>query len=156
MAPYFYTQLWILDAKTLTVLDTEERYDYQKIYDWRWTANDVQRNFSPEQMADTVQAFVERSAARATREAVGTVTVGEPKLVNPRQEMTRRVLNVGGHSKAIALPAHYEGWEHHLLDIERPIHARPSDATPSAPAHETEARRKSCSPIPAAWIPRSS
>jgi hypothetical protein len=85
VAPYFYTQLWILDAKTLTVLDTEERYDYQKIYDWRWTANDVQRNLSPEQMAETVQAFVERSAARATREAVGTVTVGEPKLVNPKK-----------------------------------------------------------------------
>jgi hypothetical protein len=32
--------------------------------------------------------------------------------------VTRRVLNVGGHSKAISLPAHYEGWEHHLLDID--------------------------------------
>jgi hypothetical protein len=81
VAPYFYTQLWILDAKTLTVLDTEERYDYQKIYDWRWTATDVQRNLSPEQMSDAVQAFVERSAARATREAVGIVTVGEPRPI---------------------------------------------------------------------------
>ena len=30
----------------------------------------------------------------------------------------RKVLNVGGHSKKIPLPAHYEGWEHVLLDID--------------------------------------
>jgi len=81
IAPYFFTQLWILDAKTLTVIETEERYDYQKIYDWRWTATDVQRNLSAEQMASTVDAFVERSAARSLRELVGTVTVSEPKPV---------------------------------------------------------------------------
>ena len=30
----------------------------------------------------------------------------------------RKVLNVGGHSKKIALPPHYAGWEHVLLDID--------------------------------------
>lgn len=30
----------------------------------------------------------------------------------------RRVLNVGGASKAIPIPAHYEGWEHVLLDVD--------------------------------------
>lgn len=30
----------------------------------------------------------------------------------------RCVLNVGGNSKAIAIPPHYDGWEHHLLDID--------------------------------------
>jgi hypothetical protein len=29
-----------------------------------------------------------------------------------------KVLNVGGNSKAIAIPPHYDGWEHHLLDID--------------------------------------
>jgi hypothetical protein len=29
-----------------------------------------------------------------------------------------RVLNVGGNSKAIPIPACYNGWEHHLLDID--------------------------------------
>ncbi|MCW5592574.1 MAG: hypothetical protein KIS74_10795 [Burkholderiales bacterium] len=32
--------------------------------------------------------------------------------------MRPRVLNVGGSSKSIPIPAHYEGWEHHLLDID--------------------------------------
>lgn len=30
----------------------------------------------------------------------------------------RRVLNVGGGSKAIAIPAYYAGWRHDLLDID--------------------------------------
>jgi hypothetical protein len=30
----------------------------------------------------------------------------------------RRVLNVGGGSKAIPIPSHYDGWEHVLLDID--------------------------------------
>lgn len=30
----------------------------------------------------------------------------------------KRVLNVGGNSKAIPIPGHYEGWDHVLLDID--------------------------------------
>ena len=30
----------------------------------------------------------------------------------------RRLLNVGGGSKAIPIPSHYDGWEHLLLDID--------------------------------------
>jgi hypothetical protein len=30
----------------------------------------------------------------------------------------KKVLNVGGNSKAIPLPTHYEGWDHVLLDID--------------------------------------
>src|SRR6476620_11662263 len=40
----------------------------------------------------------------------------------PAREKTvgdrRRVLNVGGYSKTVAIPAHYAGWEHVLLDID--------------------------------------
>ena len=31
---------------------------------------------------------------------------------------TPKVLNVGGNSKAIPIPKHYDGWEHLLLDID--------------------------------------
>ncbi len=30
----------------------------------------------------------------------------------------QQVLNVGGNSKAIAIPSFYDGWTHHLLDID--------------------------------------
>lgn len=32
--------------------------------------------------------------------------------------MQKKVLNVGGNSKSIAIPKHYDGWLHHLLDID--------------------------------------
>jgi NADH:ubiquinone oxidoreductase subunit len=32
--------------------------------------------------------------------------------------MLRRVLNVGGNNKSIALPPQYAGWQHDLLDID--------------------------------------
>ena len=34
------------------------------------------------------------------------------------QSVTKTVLNVGGNSKQIALPAHFKGFEHVLLDID--------------------------------------
>lgn len=81
VAPFFYTKLWVLDAKTLQVIDTEERFDYQKIYDPSWTAIDVARNFTPEDLAAQVEKFVERASSRALREAIGVVTVSDPKAV---------------------------------------------------------------------------
>ena len=30
----------------------------------------------------------------------------------------KRVLNVGGNNKEIPIPKYYEGWEHHILDID--------------------------------------
>ena len=82
VAPFFYTKLWIVDAKTLQVIDTEERFDYQKIYDPSWTAIDVAQNFTPEDLAAQVEKFVERASSRALREAIGVVTVTDPKAVN--------------------------------------------------------------------------
>jgi len=35
-----------------------------------------------------------------------------------RSSMPKKVLNVGGNSKAIAIPKHFEGWTHDLLDID--------------------------------------
>jgi SAM-dependent methyltransferase len=32
--------------------------------------------------------------------------------------MSKKVLNVGGNSKAISIPKHFEGWTHDLLDID--------------------------------------
>ena len=70
-----------IDPKTLQLIDTEERFDYQKIHDPMWTAVDVARNFTPEQLAGQVEKFVERASSRALREAIGVVTVTDPKAV---------------------------------------------------------------------------
>ena len=43
-------------------------------------------------------------------------------LAKPEEEAVassqRRVLNVGGNTKAIPIPRHYDGWDHLLLDID--------------------------------------
>jgi hypothetical protein len=83
VAPYFYTQLWILDAKTLTVLDTQDRYEYRKIFDPTVAAIDVGKMLFPDQLSQAVERFVETASARALREAIGVVTVSEPKPVDP-------------------------------------------------------------------------
>jgi hypothetical protein len=81
VAPFFYTKLWVLDARTLEVLETEGRYDFRKIWDPLWTAVDVSGNLPPEALAGEVEKFVERASARALHETMGTVTVSEPRVV---------------------------------------------------------------------------
>lgn len=86
VAPFYYTKLWILDARTLEVLETEGRYDYKKLWDPLWTAHDVAKNLTPERLAEEIETFVERASARALRETIGTVTVSDPKQVPPAPE----------------------------------------------------------------------
>ena len=48
-----------------------------------------------------------------------------PEMPNPRITLdtggffeAKKVLNVGGNNKEIPIPDHYDGWTHHLLDID--------------------------------------
>jgi hypothetical protein len=83
IAPFFYTRLWVLDAKTLAVLETESRYDYSRLFDPESPAIDVAKSLTPDQLGEQVVRFVERSSAKALREAVPVVTVGDPVVVEP-------------------------------------------------------------------------
>lgn len=83
VAPFFYVQVTTLDAKTLTTIRSESRYDFRKIVDKDSTALDVAAQFTPEQLASHMQRFVETSALRAVSEKAdsGTVQVGPVKTV---------------------------------------------------------------------------
>jgi len=83
VAPYFYAQVWVIDAKTMKVLERKERYDFMRIYDPMSTAIDVAKSIPPEVLSEKLQAFVERASAKAINEAIGEVIVNEPKIVNP-------------------------------------------------------------------------
>ncbi len=83
VAPYFYAQVWIIDAKTMKVLEKNERYDFMRYYDPMSTAVDVAKSIPPEILAEQLNTFVERAAAKALNEAVGEVIVNEPRIVNP-------------------------------------------------------------------------
>ena len=83
VAPYFYAQIWIIDAKTLQILEKRDRYDFIRLYDPASNTVDVKDNIPPDALADKLTVFVERASSKAFREAVGEVTVKEPKIVNP-------------------------------------------------------------------------
>jgi hypothetical protein len=87
VAPYFYVIVTTFDAKTMRVIKSEARHDYRKMYDPKSTAIDVEKSFSPEQMAEAVTDFVETSTLRAVSKAdrSGNVEVRQPKEV-PQQK----------------------------------------------------------------------
>ena len=71
------------DHRTLQVIESEGRYDYRKLFDPEWTALDVAKNLPPDQLALELVNFTERASARAVREALGVVTITDPKPVAP-------------------------------------------------------------------------
>lgn len=79
VAPYFYVKVWTIDAQTLQVLDVNERYDFQRIFDPDSTTIDVEKMFAPEVLAGVVEKFVERAASKAINE--GEVIVKEPRVI---------------------------------------------------------------------------
>ncbi len=81
VAPYNYTQTWVFDAKTLKVLETSARYEFQRIYDQNSTAINVAQSIPLEKMAEILSNFVERSVARGVGEALPSIEIGEIKPV---------------------------------------------------------------------------
>lgn len=81
VAPYNYTQTWVFDAKTLKVLETSARYEFQRVYDQNSTAINVAQSIPLEKMAEILSNFVERSVARGVGEALPSIEIGEIKPV---------------------------------------------------------------------------
>lgn len=83
VAPYFYTRVWVLDAQTLEVVHSVERFELERLGNPSSSAIDIEDAIPPEVLGPAVESFVEQASAKAAREAVGVVTVGEPKVVKP-------------------------------------------------------------------------
>lgn len=83
IALYAYTQIWVLDAKTLAVLKNEPWMFDEKIYDPEAAALDVAKMLSPEQLAERFEAFTERAAGRALAQTMPMVEAGELRQVGP-------------------------------------------------------------------------
>jgi hypothetical protein len=83
IALYAYTQIWVLDAKTLAVIKNEPWMFDEKIYDPQSAALDVAKMLSPEQLAERFEAFTERAAGRALAQTMPMVEAGELRQVGP-------------------------------------------------------------------------
>ncbi len=76
VAPFFYMQVTVLDAKTLAVIRQEARYDFRKIINSEAAVLDVEKSLSPQQLASEIARFVESAARRMVVDKEGTVDVG--------------------------------------------------------------------------------
>jgi hypothetical protein len=83
VAPYAYTQLYVIDPKTMRVIEKVARHDFTKLNDPTSVALDVGRSIPPEVLAKSIGALIERSVARAVGETeIGvSVTIQEVKPV---------------------------------------------------------------------------
>jgi hypothetical protein len=75
VAPYSYMQLYVIDPKTMRVIEKVARHDFTKLNDPTSIALDVGRSIPPEMLAKSIGALIERSAARAVGETEIGVTV---------------------------------------------------------------------------------
>jgi hypothetical protein len=86
VAPYFYAQVFVIDAKTMKVLETNERYDFQRMYDPDSPALDVAQSIPPEVLSGMMEKFVERAAARSLNDREGEVIIKEPRVIDPARK----------------------------------------------------------------------
>ena len=81
LAPYNYTQTWVFDAKTLNVLETNARYEFQRVYDQDATALNIAKTIPLEKLAEILSNFIERSVARGVGESLPSIEIGDIKPV---------------------------------------------------------------------------
>jgi hypothetical protein len=90
VAPFFYIKITVLDANTLKVIRTDERYDYRKMINSDSAALDVQNTFTPEKLAAEVERFVETAARRLVVDKEGSVEIGPLKTTRPAPQIEKK------------------------------------------------------------------
>lgn len=88
VAPFSYIDVWILDPKTLVVLDRQRRFDDLKFADPLSGSLDVNQSVSKKFLAGRILNLIDVSVGEAVMHSEinsrrGEVTVGEPKVVDP-------------------------------------------------------------------------
>jgi hypothetical protein len=85
LAPFSYIEVWVLDPKTLRVLDKQQGFDNQKLADPMARMLDISQSANRQFLASRINSLIELSIATAVAhtELSGKVEVGEPRVVNP-------------------------------------------------------------------------
>jgi hypothetical protein len=93
VAPFSYLQVWVLDAKTLNVLEKNARHDFTKLFDKESAALDVANSIPDDLVAARILRLAERSAAGAMGAdlsavvEIGDVTAIDPKTGDPLKKV---------------------------------------------------------------------
>jgi len=86
VAPYSYIAVYVIDPKTMRVIEKNTRHDFQKLNDPTSTALDVGRSIPLDVLANSVGALIERSAARAVSGTEFGVTVLIQEVIAPAKK----------------------------------------------------------------------
>lgn len=85
VAPFSYIQKWILDAKTLKVIEKDARHDFSKLFDPQSTAINVAQSIPDDVLAERILTLAERSAARAMgADLSAVVEIGDVTAIDPK------------------------------------------------------------------------
>ena len=87
IAPFSYIEVWVLDAKSLAILDKQQGFDSQKLADPSYKPLDLSQSVGQKYAAGRISSLIELSVSEAVMHSElnrrGRVEVGEPKVVNP-------------------------------------------------------------------------
>jgi hypothetical protein len=85
VAPFSYLQSWVLDAKTLQVLEKNARHDFTKLFDKKSTSIDVWKSIPEDVLAGRILTLAERSAAGSLgADLSAIVEIGDVTAIDPR------------------------------------------------------------------------
>jgi hypothetical protein len=84
VAPYSYIEVWVLDPKTLAIIEKRATYDSQKLYDPMGSL-DMSQNVDKKVLAQRIVSLIDRSVYKAVtgNERRGTVELRDGKVVTP-------------------------------------------------------------------------
>ena len=88
LAPFSYIEVWVLDPKTLAVIDKQRRFADQKFADPLSGSLDVNQSISKKFLAGRIANLIDESVGEAVMHSEinsrqGEVHVGEPRIVDP-------------------------------------------------------------------------
>jgi len=89
LAPFSYIEVWVLDPKTLAILDKQERFDNQKLAEPRYKPSlDFSQSDAQKYLVGRIASLIEMSVGEAVMHSEvnarrGKVEVGEVREVKP-------------------------------------------------------------------------
>jgi len=87
IAPFSYIEVWVLDPKSMAILDKRQGFDSQKLGEPRYKPLDLSQSVGQKYVAGRISSLIELSVGEAVIHSElnrrGKVEIGEPKVVNP-------------------------------------------------------------------------
>ncbi len=88
VAPFSYISTYVIDPRTMTVIEKNYRHDFQKLFDPNSPALDVANTIPTDFLVSRIERLIERSASKSVNDKEGpaTVEVGDVKPVTGKPE----------------------------------------------------------------------